>query len=90
MQFISMKLIGLFDPSSNGHHYILTVICMFTGYTFCIPLKTKTASEVVQAYIDEVYAKFRVSMKILSDSGTEFKNQLFMDLATQLSVECRV
>ena len=64
----------IFDPSSNGYHYALMVICMITGYTFCIPLKTKTGSDVVQAYIDEVYAKSWGSMKILSDNGTEFKN----------------
>ena len=29
-------------------------------------------------------------MKILSDSGTEFKNQLFSNVATQLDVEHRV
>ena len=45
MEFISMDLIGEFHaPSSKGHRYALTVICMLTGYTFCIPLKTKTAT----------------------------------------------
>ena len=58
--------------------------------TFCIPLKTKTAREVVQAYIDEVYAKFGGSMKVLSDNGTEFKNQLFTNVAAQLGVEHKV
>ena len=58
MQLISMDLIGPFDPSSSGYHYALTVICMLTGYTFCILLKTKTTNEVVQAYTDKVYAKF--------------------------------
>ena len=58
MEFISMDLIGEFHPpSSKGHKYALTVICMLTGYTFCIPLKTKTAAEVVKAYVDNVYAK---------------------------------
>ena len=57
MQFISMDLIEAFDPSSNGYHYALMVICMLTGYTFCISLKTQTASEVVQEGIYEVYAK---------------------------------
>ena len=65
MQFISIDLIGPFGPSSNGHHYAVIVICMLSGYTFCIPLKTKAASEVVQAYMDEVYTKFGGSMKIL-------------------------
>ena len=58
IQFISIDLIGPFDPSSSGYHYTLMVIHMLTGYTFCIPLKTKTANEVLQAYIEEVYTKF--------------------------------
>ena len=90
MQFISMDLIGPFDPSGNGHDYDLTVICMLTGYKFCIPSKTKAASEVVQAYIDEVYTKCRGSMKILLNNGTEFKDQLFMDVDIQVGVGHRV
>ena len=55
MQFISMDLIGEFHPpTSKGKRYALTIIYMFTGYVFCIPLKTKTAEEVLQAYIDNM------------------------------------
>ena len=47
MEFISMDLIGeLYPPSRSGHKYALTVICMLTGYVFCIPLRTKQADEV--------------------------------------------
>ena len=91
MQFISMDLIGEFHPpSAKGHRYALTVICMLTGYTFCVPLKTKTAAEVVNAYIDHVYAKFGGSIKILSDNGTEFKNELFTQVAKELGVEYKI
>ena len=59
MQSISMDFIGEFHPpTSRKHRYALTVICMLTGYVFCVPLKTKTAEEVIQAYIDNVYSKF--------------------------------
>ena len=69
MQFISMDLIGEFYPlSQQGHRYALTVICMHTSYVFCIPLKTKTAEEVIQAYLHQVYSKFRGSENILSDN----------------------
>ena len=55
MQFITMDLISEFySNSSAGNTYALTVNCMITGYTFCVPIKTKTASEV-QAYIDNIY-----------------------------------
>ena len=91
MEFISMDLIGEFHPpSEKGNKYALTVICMLTGYTFCVPLKTKTASEVVKAYIDNVYSKFGGSLKMLSDNGTEFKNELFTEVATELGVEYKI
>ena len=56
MQFISMDLIGEFKPPTiRNNKYALTVICMLTGYVFCVPLKTKAAEEVVQAYIAITY-----------------------------------
>ena len=88
MEFISMDLIGeLQPPSSKGYKYALTVICMLSGYVFCVPLFTKTAEEVIQAYIDNVYARFGGSLKILSDNGTEFKKKLFEQIAKELGVK---
>ena len=69
-----MDLIGPFDPCSNGHLYDLTVTCMVAGYAFCVSLKTRSAVEEVQAYIDEVYATFRESVKNQSENGNELKN----------------
>ena len=87
MQFISMDLIGEFHPpTTKGKRYALTVICMLAGYVFCIPLKTKTAEEVLQAYVNNMYSKFGGSMKILSDNGTEFKNKIFEQVAKELGV----
>ena len=91
MEFISMDLIGEFYPPSKlGHKYALTVICILTGYVFCIPLKSKQANEVLQAYIDNVYAKFSGLLKILSDNGTKFKNQLFEQIAKELGVKHKI
>ena len=91
MQFISMDLIGEFHPpTSRKHRYALTVICMLTGYVFCVPLKTKTAEEVTQAYIDHVYSRFGGALKILSDNGTEFKNKIFEQVAKELGVEYKL
>ena len=70
MKFISMDLIGEFHPpSSKGNRYALTVICMHTGFVFYIPLKTKSAEDVGQAYIDKVYSQFGGSEKVLTDNG---------------------
>ena len=87
MQFISMDLIGEFHPpTTKNNRYALTVICMLMGSIFCVPLKTKTAEEVIQAYIDNIYSKFEGSMIILSDNGTKFKNKIFEQVAKELGV----
>ena len=90
MEFISMDLVGRFTRTTDGHEYALTVICMLTGYVFCIPLKMKTAEEIVEKYLTHVSFMFGVSRKILSGNGTEFKNSLFEEVAKQLGVECKI
>ena len=91
MRFISMDLIGEFHPpSSKGNRYALTVICMFTGYTFCMPIPNKMAKTVLKAYMDNVYCQFGGSIKILSDNGTEFKNKLMEEVSEELGVEYKI
>ena len=88
MDFICMDLIGEFHPpTSHGHRYALTAVCMLTGLTWCVPLKTKTAEEVTKAYMDHIYCNFGGSIKILTDNGTEFKNKLFKEVVNKLGTE---
>ena len=48
MEFICIDLIGEFHPpSSKADRYALTAVCMLTGFTFCIPIKNKSAEEVI-------------------------------------------
>ena len=90
MEFISMDLVGRLSRTSSGHEYTLTIICMLTGYVFCIPLKTKTAEEIMDKYLTHIAFTFGNSRKILSDNGTEFKNVLFEEVAKQLGVERKI
>ena len=88
MDFICMDLIGEFHPpTSRGHRYALTAVCMLTGFTWCVPLKTKIAEEVTKAYMDHIYCNFGGSIKILTDNGTEFKNKLFKEVVSKLGTE---
>ena len=91
MKFISMDLFGDFHPpSSKGNRYGLTVICMHTGFVFCMQLKTKSAEDVIQAYIDRIYCQFGGSEKVLMDNGTEFKNKLINEVCEQLGVKHKI
>ena len=91
MEFICINLIGEFyPPSSKGNRYALTAVCMLTGFTFCIPIKNKTAEEVVTAWRNHFSFPFGVCRKLLTDNGTEFKNELFSQVAEQLGVERKI
>ena len=88
MDFIAMGLISEFHPpSSQGHRYALTRVCMFTGFPWCIPIKSKKAVDVVRAYMQHIYSVLGGSTKILTDNGTEFKNEVFRDMLQKLGTE---
>ena len=88
MEFIAMDFIGKFHlASSKGNRYALTAVCMLTGFTFCIPLKSKQAEEIIRAYINHICCPFGPSRKILTDNGTEFKNKLWTEVFDKLKTE---
>ena len=60
---------------------------MLMGFTFCIPLKSKCAEDVIKAYIDHICCTFRPSRKILTDNGIEFKNKLWTEVLKKLRTE---
>ena len=91
MDFICMDLIGEFLPPTRcGHHFALTACCMLKGFTWCVPLNTKTADEVVTAYKNHIACPFGGSVKILTDNRTEFKNKLFKEVVTKLGTEMSI
>ena len=88
MEFIAMDLIGEFHPaSSKGNRFALTAVCMLTGFTFCIPLKSKRAEDIIRAYIDHICCTFGPSRQILTDNGTKFKNKLWTEVFEKLRTE---
>ena len=88
IEFMCIDLIGEFHPpSSKGNRYALTAVCMLTGFTFCIPIKNKSAEEVITAWRNHISFPFVVCRKLLTDNGREFKNDLFNTVAEQLGME---
>ena len=62
---------------------------MVTGFTFCIPIKSKKVEDVMKAYTDNICCVFEPSKKILTDNGTEFKNKLWTDVFKRICTEHR-
>ena len=88
MEFIAMDSIGEFHlASSKANRFTLTAVCMPTGFTFCIPLKSKRTEDVIKAYINHIFCTFGPSRKILTDNGTKFKNKLWTEVFEKLKIE---
>ena len=63
---------------------------MFTYFTFCIPIKNKSAEEVVTAWKNHISFPFDVCRKVLSYNGIEFRNDLFTQVDEHLGVEKKI
>ena len=63
---------------------------MLTGYTFSIPIKNKSAEEIVMAWRNHITFPFGVCRKLLMDNDTDFKNDFFSRVAEQLGVERKI
>ena len=88
MQLICMDLVGPISPvTSRGNRFILTCIDMLTGFRIAVPIKDKTAKAVCDAYRAHVYCIFGGSVRILTDNGTEFKNEQMDKLCKQLNIK---
>ena len=60
---------------------------MLTGFTFCIPLKTKCTEGMINTHINHICCTFGPSRKILTDNGTEFRNKLWTKVFKRLRTE---
>ena len=66
---------------------MLTVIDMLTGFTIAAPIKNKNAETICDAYRNHVYCTFGGSSRILTDNGSEFKNQEMKEVCETLGVK---
>ena len=88
MDFICMDLVGpIHPPSSRGNKYVLTVIDMLTRFSMAVPIKNKNAETICDAYRNHVYCTFGGSSRILTDNGSEFKNQEMRQVCESLGVK---
>jgi len=82
---LALDLQGPF-PSSNGYKYILTVLCLFSKFGICLPLRNKEASTVAKALIEHVFLKYGLCHTLLTDLGKEFQCELLDELTNVLGV----
>ena len=74
LELVGMDLMRL-TLTEDGNQYICVMVDYFTKWAEAYPLKSKAAVEVTKCILDFVY-KFGAPQRLLTDQGTEFKNQV--------------
>lgn len=74
-----MDLVFMEDlaKQNNQHKYILTIIDCFSKHAWAVPLKTKDAKTVFDAFISVINSSKRKPKNIWVDQGSEFYNAIF-------------
>lgn len=73
-----------YSSKNDGVTFILTVIDVFTKYAFAVPVKRKTAREIVAAF-ERIFRSYRPS-NLQTDEGTEFTNVAVQELLKDLMI----
>jgi len=83
---LSIDITGPHPRSVTGKIYILTAIDHFSKWAEAIALPNHTATTVARALLVNVFSKFGMPMRVLSDQGTEFESDLFQELCRCLEI----
>ena len=85
---IAIDLVTKCETSSSGNKHILTIIDHLTGWPEAFPIPDKSTDTIVSTFIKQYVPVHMCPRYILSDNGTEFKNQLMDKVLQQLGIEC--
>ena len=83
---ITMDLVTECKTSISGNRHILTIIDHLTRWPETFPKPDELADTIVSTFINLYLPVHRYPQYILSDNGTEFKNQLMDQVLQQLSI----
>lgn len=84
---ICIDLFGGLPRTSDGYKHILTVADTFSRWVEFLPLKTTTADEVADTLVQEIFCRFGVPRRILSDRGAQFTSSLMSNLYELLGIK---
>ena len=82
-----MDLVTDFTESNKGNKHILTIIDLLMGWPEAIPIPNKSADTITKTFIRHYLPRHLWPRFILSDNGTEFKNQIFDRVTKDLGIE---
>ena len=86
---ICLDWVGPLERSKRGFKWILTCIDLHSSFLLAVPMKSKSTDDVIYAYVENILPEIGPSIFILTDNGTEFKNDTMGNVLNRLNTEHR-
>ncbi|CAF4027267.1 unnamed protein product [Rotaria sordida] len=83
-QLIGIDYSGPFPITPQGNKYVLAITDYFTKWVIAIPLPNQTAQTTAEALYEHYICIYGVPMRILSDQGSHFNNELMVAFTQSL------
>ena len=83
---VTIDTIGPLLPSDQGNKYAVTLICNLTKYLITVAVSNKESKTIAKAIFDKFILTYGPMRQILTDSGTEYKNQTLTELCNILQI----
>ena len=84
---IAVDLVTECKTSTSRNKHILTIIVYLTGWPEAFPIPDKSGDTIVSTFINKYLPVHMCLGYIMSDNGTEFKNNLMHQVLKQLGIE---
>lgn len=84
---VSVDTVGPLPVTSRNNRYILSVQCDFSKYVIYIPTPNKEAKTIASALVNECIRIYGPMRALRSDQGTEFTNEILLEICKLLKVE---
>lgn len=85
-----IDLVGPFPRDRRGRQYLLTCIDHLTGWCEAIPIASKKAETVQEAFMDNIVARYGLPSVLISDNGGEFTSSNFEQWLREFGVTHRL
>jgi transposase InsO family protein len=77
---ISVDFIGPLPRSERGNTDLLVVSDWYSKYVLCCPMKRQCSKKLVEFLEKEVFLKWGVPERLISDNGPQFRSKIYKEL----------
>ena len=79
---IALNISGPFDLSWSKNRFLVSFICMYSGYPESFPTSDHTADTVTHLLINEIIPRHGCPLQLVSDNGPELTRETFRETLT--------